>query len=356
MRLPSVDEAHPRRRHQGQRATHGARCHCARCPPGHRRRHAVAAAVLPRRTCSSAGGNQTRVISLNGTAPSAADVRYYKKSRRTSAAAPDVGGASSSAALPRRRRPFATARRSALDQTRDAARAPQGKLHLVAGAAGIHVHTPAVIRAVRSRCAAARLTLVGAATVAGGVLAMATLPAADELEDQLLGQSASTIATAIETVRPALASPAGQPKGGADVISAEAAPAPRRRREDSPQLGYAQELFREMGGFSNFAISFTIISILAGCLTSYFIALQQRRPRRDHLGLADRRRLLHLVALGDGRDRLGVCRPPAALYYWSSKLGSPAWGWFTGWFNLVGQIARHGGDRLRRGDLLGRRC
>src|SRR5215210_5070204 len=27
------------------------------------------------------------------------------------------------------------------------------------------------------------------------------------------------------------------------------------------------------------------------------------------------------------------------LYYWASKLGSPAWGWFTGWFNLVGQIA-----------------
>lgn len=27
-------------------------------------------------------------------------------------------------------------------------------------------------------------------------------------------------------------------------------------------LGYAQELFRAMGGFSNFAISFTIISIL----------------------------------------------------------------------------------------------
>ena len=27
------------------------------------------------------------------------------------------------------------------------------------------------------------------------------------------------------------------------------------------------------------------------------------------------------------------------LYYWASKLGSPAWGWFTGWFNLIGQIA-----------------
>ena len=34
------------------------------------------------------------------------------------------------------------------------------------------------------------------------------------------------------------------------------------------KLGYAQELLRAMGVFRNFAISFTIISILAGCLTS----------------------------------------------------------------------------------------
>src|SRR3954454_21367876 len=27
------------------------------------------------------------------------------------------------------------------------------------------------------------------------------------------------------------------------------------------------------------------------------------------------------------------------LYYWASKMGGPAWGWFTGWFNLIGQIA-----------------
>lgn len=32
-------------------------------------------------------------------------------------------------------------------------------------------------------------------------------------------------------------------------------------------LGYAQELSRRMSGFSNFAISFTIISILSGTLT-----------------------------------------------------------------------------------------
>ena len=44
------------------------------------------------------------------------------------------------------------------------------------------------------------------------------------------------------------------------------------------KLGYAQELFRAMGGFQNFAISFTIISILAGCLTSYYIAFSQGGP------------------------------------------------------------------------------
>ena len=44
------------------------------------------------------------------------------------------------------------------------------------------------------------------------------------------------------------------------------------------RLGYAQELFRGMGGFQNFAISFTIISILAGCLTSYSIAYGQGGP------------------------------------------------------------------------------
>ena len=50
------------------------------------------------------------------------------------------------------------------------------------------------------------------------------------------------------------------------------------------KLGYAQELFRAMGGFQNFAISFTIISILAGCLTSYNIAFRPGRPVCGDLG------------------------------------------------------------------------
>src|SRR5215472_16253084 len=95
------------------------------------------------------------------------------------------------------------------------------------------------------------------------------------------------------------------------------------------RLGYAQELFRAMGGFQNFAISFTIISILAGCLTSYYIAFESGGP----------------IAVTWGWLLIGafstiISFPMAGgLYYWASKLGSPGWGWATGWFNLIGQIA-----------------
>jgi amino acid transporter len=102
-------------------------------------------------------------------------------------------------------------------------------------------------------------------------------------------------------------------------------------------LGYAQVLYREMGGFSNFAISFTIISILAGCLTSYYIGFQWGGPVAITWGWLIVGFFVVLVALAMGE--IASAMPTAgALYYWASKLGSPAWGWFTGWFNLIGQI------------------
>ena len=72
------------------------------------------------------------------------------------------------------------------------------------------------------------------------------------------------------------------------------------------RLGYAQELMRAMSAFRNFAISFTIISILAGCLTSYYLAFQWGGPVAVTWGwvvvgiVDDVRRAL------DGRDRLDV--------------------------------------------------
>ena len=104
------------------------------------------------------------------------------------------------------------------------------------------------------------------------------------------------------------------------------------------KLGYAQVLYREMGGFSNFAISFTIISILAGCLTSYYIAFNSGGPVALTWGWLLVGVFCVLVAMAMGE--IASAMPTAgALYYWASKLGGPAWGWFTGWFNLIGQIA-----------------
>jgi hypothetical protein len=75
--------------------------------------------------------------------------------------------------------------------------------------------------------------------------------------------------------------------------------------KDLHKMGYAQQLFREMGGFSNFAISFSIISILTGAMLLYGYGLKfagnclrlpyRRRPvflgfppGRRGLGLGDR--------------------------------------------------------------------
>ena len=104
------------------------------------------------------------------------------------------------------------------------------------------------------------------------------------------------------------------------------------------RLGYAQVLYREMGGFSNFAISFTIISILAGCLTSYYLAFNNGGPVAITWGWLLVGAFCILVAMAMGE--IASAMPTAgALYFWASKLGGPAWGWFTGWFNLIGQIS-----------------
>src|SRR5215217_6156170 len=104
------------------------------------------------------------------------------------------------------------------------------------------------------------------------------------------------------------------------------------------RLGYAQVLYREMGGFSNFAISFTIISILAGCLTSYFVGFNYGGPVAITWGWLIVGGFSILVAMAMGE--IASAMPTAgALYFWASKLGSPAWGWFTGWFNVVAQIS-----------------
>src|ERR1700687_4056875 len=107
------------------------------------------------------------------------------------------------------------------------------------------------------------------------------------------------------------------------------------------RMGYAQELRRRMSTFSNFAVSFTIISILSGCLTVFYFGMTNGGPAVITLGWPFVGIMVTLVGLAMAE----VCSsyPTAGgLYYWAAKLGgnnSAAWSWFTGWFTLLGQVA-----------------
>jgi len=107
------------------------------------------------------------------------------------------------------------------------------------------------------------------------------------------------------------------------------------------QMGYAQELRRRMSGFSNFAVSFTIISVLSGCLTLYGFGMATGGPVVIVWGWL----FVGVMTLFVGLAMAEVCSsfPTAGgLYYWSAKLAKhngPAWSWFTGWFNFLGQVA-----------------
>ncbi len=111
-------------------------------------------------------------------------------------------------------------------------------------------------------------------------------------------------------------------------------------RQRLHELGYAQELNRRMGWFSNFAISFSIISILAGGTTTYYLAGFAGGPRMITLGWIIVGFFALLVGMAMA-EIVSVYPTAGGLYYWSSKLArknGAMWSWFTGWFNLIGQI------------------
>ncbi len=104
------------------------------------------------------------------------------------------------------------------------------------------------------------------------------------------------------------------------------------------ELGYKQELKRGWSSFSNFAISFSIISVLAGCFTSFGQAFNNGGPVAISIGWPVISVLILCVAVS--MSELASAFPTAGgIYFWASRLGGAGWGWFTGWFNLIGLIA-----------------
>ena len=107
--------------------------------------------------------------------------------------------------------------------------------------------------------------------------------------------------------------------------------------KDLHQFGYAQELFREMGGFSNFAVSFSIISILTGAVTLYGYGLTMGGT--GVMGIGWPLVTIFVLLISASMAELASAIPTSgALYHWAAVLGGPGWGWFTAWFNLIGQF------------------
>src|SRR4051795_10303430 len=95
------------------------------------------------------------------------------------------------------------------------------------------------------------------------------------------------------------------------------------------RFGYAQVLRRGLTEFGNFGISFTIISVLSGCLNSYYVAFNNGGPVAITWGWLLVGVFCILVALA--MSEIASAMPTAgALYFWAAELGGAAYGWFTG--------------------------
>ncbi|MEU2560408.1 amino acid permease [Streptomyces longispororuber] len=103
------------------------------------------------------------------------------------------------------------------------------------------------------------------------------------------------------------------------------------------ELGYQPVLARRMGGFGNFAISFSVISILSGCMTLYGFGLGTGGPAVMMWGWAGVGLMVLFVGLALA-EVTSAYPTSGALYYMADRLGGRRWGWYTGWLNLLGLL------------------
>lgn len=104
------------------------------------------------------------------------------------------------------------------------------------------------------------------------------------------------------------------------------------------EMGYSQDLERSWSGFSNFAISFSIISILAGCFTNFGAAWNNGGP----ISISWSWPIISLLILiiGFTMSELVSAYPTSGgIYWWAAKMGGPRAGFYTGWLNLIGLVA-----------------
>jgi amino acid transporter len=122
-----------------------------------------------------------------------------------------------------------------------------------------------------------------------------------------------------------------------EVVGTPAADQLSDDERELAHLGYKQELARGWSSFTNFAISFTIISVLAGCVTNFSFAWNAGGPIAISIGWPILCAFVLLVAFS--MAELTSAFPTAGgPYWWAAKLGGAGWSWITGWFNIVGLV------------------
>jgi len=103
------------------------------------------------------------------------------------------------------------------------------------------------------------------------------------------------------------------------------------------ELGYQPELVRRMGAFGNFAISFSVISVLSGCMTLYGFGLNTGGPAVMMWGWVIVGGMVMFI--GAALAEVTSAYPTSgALYYMADRLGGRGWGWYTGVLNLLGLL------------------
>src|SRR3954447_1883467 len=124
-------------------------------------------------------------------------------------------------------------------------------------------------------------------------------------------------------------------RGGERVVTPESSIG--KDEQELADLGYKQELARAWSGFTNFAISFTIISVLAGTFTTFSFAWLNGGPIAVSIRWPVLCFFVLMVAfsMAELTSRYPTAGGP---YWWANDLGGKGWSWMTGWFNIVGLV------------------
>ncbi|GAV75740.1 AA_permease_2 domain-containing protein, partial [Cephalotus follicularis] len=100
------------------------------------------------------------------------------------------------------------------------------------------------------------------------------------------------------------------------------------------QLGYKQELSRNLSALANFSVSLTVVSVLTGLNTLYDSGLTYGGPLTMIWGWP----IVGALTFTVGSSMAEICSAyptSGGLYFWSAKLCGNEWGpfasWFTGW-------------------------